>query len=407
MHTIGARTNALSLAEARRLAIAAQGLARPRPTGRVDRRHLRRLVAETGVVQIDSVNVVARSQELVLFARLGDHPRALLPDARAAGDLFEYWVHEACHAPVEHHHLHRWRMSRPHPWRGVREFAERRRDYVTQIHRRIAIDGPASARDLAEPRTARGTWWDWGDAKVALECLFWHGEITTARRGSDFARVYDLTERVLPAEVLARPTPQLDDARAELLLLAARHHGVATLDDLADYHRQRQTDVRAIVEGLVADGRLERVQVEGWARPAYRLPGASAPRQVDATALLSPFDPLVWYRPRAERLFGFTYRISIYTPAAQREHGYYVLPFLFGDALVARIDLRADRRRRVLEVPGAFAEPDGVPDGAVEALAGELHAMAAWLDLDAVEVGTRGDLTSSLRDAVGHYARNR
>jgi hypothetical protein len=398
-----ARPDVLSLAEARRLALGAQGFAAARPAGRVDARHLRQVLDAMGVIQIDSVNVLVRSQELPLFARLGAHPRSLIPDATARGELFEYWVHEASHVPTAHHHLHRWRMAQPHKW--LRDFATRRRAYIDDVERRVAVEGPITAGDLRARVGRKGSWWDWDDGKAALECLFYSGRITATRRASDFARVYDLTERVLPAEVLARPTPPEREARKELLVLAARHHGVGTLDDLADYHRQLATTCRPLVAELVAEGRLRQVQVEGWAAPSYRHPDVRLPRRLDACAVLSPFDPVVWHRPRTERLFGFHYRIEIYTPAAKRRFGYYVLPVLLGDRLVGRVDLKADRARRVLSVPGAFVEEGVERSGVVEPLARELERMAAWLDLDRIEVGTNGSLASLVRGVVAHYAR--
>ena len=398
-----ARPDVLSLAEARRLALGAQGLAAARPAGRVDARHLRRVLDDMGVIQIDSVNVLVRSQELPLFARLGAHPRSLIPDATARGELFEYWVHEASHVPTAHHHLHRWRMGRPHRW--LRDFAARRGTYIDEVERRVAAEGPITAGDLRARVGPKGAWWDWDDGKAALECLFETGRITATRRPSDFARLYDLTERVLPAEVLARPTPPEREARKELLVLAARHHGVGTLDDLADYHRQLATTCRPLVAELVTEGRLLPVQVEGWATPAYRHPDVRVPRRIERCALLSPFDPVVWHRPRTERLFGFHYRIEIYTPAAKRRFGYYVLPLLLGDRLVGRVDLKADRARSVLSVPGAFIEEGVDRSSVVEPLAEELARMAAWLGLDRIEVGTKGSLASPLRGVVAHYAR--
>jgi uncharacterized protein YcaQ len=406
------RSQRLSLDEARRLALGAQGFGSPRPTGRVDRRHLRRVLDHMGLIQIDSVNVLVRSQELPLFARLGPHPRTLIADATAAGELFEYWVHEASHVPTEHHHLHRWQMARDHKWGRFMQLEHRRPGYVDEVYRRVAAEGPITAGDLEARVGKKGTWWDWDDGKVALEHLFWSGRISAWRRPTDFARMYDLTERVIPAQVLARPTPSEDEARKELLVLAARHHGVGTLDDLTDYHRQKSTPCRVLIDELVEEGRLVSVAVDGWRKPAYRHPDVALPRRTDARALLSPFDPVVWNRDRTERLFGFRYRIEIYTPAPKRQYGYYVLPFLLGDELVARVDLKADRQQGVLRVPGAFAEPGAAVVEVAEALAAELVLMADWLQLATVEVGgrdtpARGDLAWPLQQALGHYARQR
>jgi uncharacterized protein YcaQ len=399
-------TGQLSLAQARRIALAAQGFTDPRPTGRVDRRHLRRVLDRMGLIQIDSVNVLARSQELPLFARLGPHPRSLIGDATAAGELFEYWVHEACHVPVEHHHLYRWRMQSDHRWGDVRRLAERRPGFVDEVYRRVDAVGPIAASELEQRVGPKGSWWDWDDGKVALEHLFWSGRIAAVRRPTDFARLYDIAERVIPADVLARPTPSEHEARKELLVLAARHHGVGTADDLADYHRQKPHVCRPLLLELVEEGRLLHAQVEGWGKPTYLHPDAAVPKRVAARALLSPFDPLVWHRDRVERLFGFRYRIEIYVPQPKRRYGYYVLPFLLGDRLVARTDLKADRQRRVLMVQGAFAEPGAPVDEVADALAAELHLMAGWLGLERVEVGSRGDLVSPLTTAAHQYSHH-
>jgi uncharacterized protein YcaQ len=388
----------LSISQARRTALAAQGFTDPRPTGRVDRRHLRRVLDRIGLIQIDSVNVLVRSQELPLFARLGPHPRTLIPDATAAGELFEYWVHEASHVPTVHHHLHRWRMRRPHHWPGMRRIMADRAHFLDDVYRIVEERGPVTAGDLARRDGPKGAWWDWDDGKIALEALFYEGRLTATRRPNDFARLYDVTERVLPPEVLARPTVPEREARKELLVNAARHHGVGTLADLCDYHRMKLTDCRPLVAELVEDRRLLEVDVHGWGRPAYLHPEASVPRRVRARALLSPFDPVVWFRDRAERLFGFEYRIEIYTPKPKRRYGYYVLPFLLGDELVGRVDLKADRAAGRLVVQAAWAEP-GVPELEVAAeLADELRSMADWLQLGGgVELAGPGDLTPSLR----------
>ncbi len=362
-----------------------------------------------GVIQIDSVNVLVRSQELPLFARLGPHPRSLIHDATAAGELFEYWVHEASHVPTAHHHLHRWQMERDHKWSRYWDLQQRRPGFIDEVLSRVDREGPLASSDLGERVGKKGQWWDWDDAKVALEHLFWKGAVTATRRANDFARVYDLTERVIPPHVLARPTPSEHEARRELLLLAAAHHGVGTLDDLTDYHRQKNEPCRPIVRELVAEGELLEVQVQGWDKPAYMHPQARLPRRIDACALLSPFDPVCWHRGRNERLFGFHYRIEIYTPAPKRTFGYYVLPILWGDTLAGRLDMKADRKNGTLLVPGAFAEAD-VPEAELTALAHrvapELLAMASWLGLQRVEVGERGDLACALAAAVGHYARH-
>jgi uncharacterized protein YcaQ len=389
----------LSNAQARRLALGAQGFNDPRPAGRVDRRHLRRVVDRMGLIQIDSVNVLVRSQELPLFARLGPHPRSLIDDATRHGDLFEFWVHEACHVPIGLYPLQRWAM-RGHPrWTSLRSWAADNRSLVANVLDRVRSDGPIVASDLAMRDKPKGTWWDWDDGKLALEHLFRTGEVAARRRQNDFARLYDLAERVIPADVLAQAGPPAHEAKKELLVLAARHHGVGTAADLTDYHRLSHT--RALLAELVEEGRLLPVSVEGWSKAAYLHPDAVIPRRVAARALLSPFDPVVWNRDRIERLFGFHYRIEIYVPAAKRQYGYYVLPFLLGDDLVARVDLKADRSTARLLVQSAFGEP-GIDEGYVATeLADELASMARWLGLDAgIEVAARGDLAPALKRAV-------
>ncbi|MDH5520432.1 MAG: winged helix DNA-binding domain-containing protein [Acidimicrobiia bacterium] len=386
----------LSAAQARRIALGAQGFADKRPNGRVDRRHLRRVLDRMGLIQIDSVNVLVRSQELPLFARLGSHPRNLIDDASAAGELFEYWVHEASHVQTEHHHLYRWRMRSPHRWGAFRRLTADRPAFVQQVYDHVVENGPIVAGDLKQRVGKKGTWWDYDDGKVALEVLFHEGRIGARRRPNDFARLYDIVERMIPTHVLDRPTPSEHDARKELLVLAAKHHGVATLTELADYHRQGNPPVRPLVPELVEEGRLIEVEVEGWSQPAYLHPDATTPRRISARALLSPFDPVVWNRDRAEQLFGFRYRIEIYVPKPKRQYGYYVLPFLLGDELVARVDLKADRATSTLLVQSAWGEP-GIhePDVAHE-LAEELTSMAGWLGLERVEVVGAGDLSPAL-----------
>jgi len=393
----------LSLAQARRIALAAQGFADPRPTGRVDRRHLRRALDRMGLIQIDSVNVLVRSQELPLFARLGPHPRNLIAEATAAGELFEYWVHEASHVPTAHHHLHRWQMDAMHKWEHYWTMTKRRPGYLDEVLRRIELDGPLAAGDLNERVGKKGSWWDWDDGKVALEHLFWSGQVTAVRRAADFARLYDLAERVLPAHVLATPTPTEAEARKELLVLAAKHHGVGTMADLTDYHRQKNAPCRPLLDELVEEGRLLPVQVEGWVKPAYLHPKAKLPRRVEACALLSPFDPVCWNRDRNERLFGFHYRIEIYTPAPKRTYGYYVLPVLWGDSLVGRLDMKADRQQSTLLVKGSYAEPGAPVDRIAPDLVRELQAMAQWLGLARVDIAERGDMASTLRRVAGQY----
>ncbi len=394
----------LSASAARRIALAAQGFAEPRPSGQIDQLHLRRVLGRIGLLQIDSVNVLARAHYLPLFARLGSYPRNLLDQAAwgPSPRLFEYWAHEASLLPIELQPLLRWRMARAEngqgTWRRVAEFARERRGEADAILAQIAAGGPIAASEVEAAKGAAkrvGGWWGWSDAKNALEWLFWAGRVTTLTRRGSFERVYDLTERVLPRAVLDAPTPAEPDAHRSLLGIAARALGVATANDLRDYFRLGVKDATPRLAELVEQGELAPVEVEGWRQQAYLHRDARRPRRIRARTVLAPFDPLVWERSRTERLFGLRYRIEIYTPAAKRRHGYYVLPFLLGDRLVARVDLKADRKAKVLRVPGAHREP-GAPSDLPEHLSAALAEVAEWLELERVEIGERGDLAAAL-----------
>lgn len=392
-----------SAAEARRVALAAQGFVDPVPAGRVDVRHLRRVLGRVGHLQVDSVNVVVRAHYLPAFSRLGPYPRALLDRmAYERGELFEYWSHEQSLLPVDAHPLLRWRMelaAAGQTWGGLARFAREHPAYVEAVHAEVSERGPLAASGLREPGRRTGPWWAWGEGKRALEWLHWTGRLAAVRRPT-FERVYDLPERILPPEVLARPAVPEPEARKALLVRAARSLGVATAADLADYHRQRLPAVRGLIAELVEEGALVPAEVEGWGAPALADPGARVPRRVVAAALVSPFDSLVWHRGRTERLFGFHLRLEIYTPAPRRRWGYYVLPFLLGDRLVGRVDLKADRRARVLLVRAAYAEAGVAPSVVAPPLAGHLASMAEWLGLGHVEVDDRGGLAPALLRAV-------
>lgn len=403
----------LTAAAARRIALAAQGFTDPRPAGPVSRRHLKRVLARVGLLQLDSVNVVVRAHYAPVFSRLGGYDRTLLDAAAWAHTahrprlLVEYWAHEASLVPVADWPLLRSAAKKPGWWVGYGALARRSPQLVDDVLAAVAELGPVGAGTLeralggrvAGPRRA-GSWWHRSDVKRICEWLFGLGELCTgARQG--FQRLYDLPARVLPPAVLATPTPDAEEGARQLVARSAAALGVATEPDLRDYYRLDPARGRQAVAELVEDGALEPVRVRGWSAPAYRWPLARLPRRVDARALLCPFDPLIWYRERTQRLFdGFRYRIEIYTPVARRRHGYYVFPFLLGDALVARVDLKADRAAGLLRVPGAFAEP-GTDSARVAAeLAAELEVMARWLELDRVTVGERGDLAVPLAAAL-------
>jgi uncharacterized protein YcaQ len=398
----------LSRRQARRVALAAQGFTDPPPAGGVDARHLRRVLGRTQLLQIDSVNVFARAHLVPAFSRLGPWPTALLDDlAFRRRELFEYWGHEASYLPMALHPLLRWRMARAEAleegWGGPLRVFRDRPEFVGSLLARLQDEGPCGAGALRDAPRGKGTWWGWDDVKRGLEYLFWSGRVTTARRTSGFERLYDLTERVIPAEVLALPTPTRQDAQRELVRLAARAHGVATEKDLRDYFRLRVDEARVAVTDLVEAGELLPVRVEGWRDPAYLAPGAAVPRWVRRSALLSPFDPLVWERSRTERLWDVDYRIEIYVPAPKRVYGYYCLLFLHHEAVRARVDLKADRKAGVLRVLSAWREPDHEP-GTAEALAVELGRAASWQGLGEVVVEDRGDLARDVRLAL-HLAR--
>ena len=397
----------LSLSQARRIALAAQGFADPPPVGAPTLRHVRRVFRRVGLVQIDSVNVVQRAHYVPLYSRLGPYPTALLDRAayRAPRMLFEYWGHEASLLPVELHPLLRWRMASAsvEAWGRMRRIAAERPDLVRWVLDEVRAKGPVLAAEIEDDagRVTTGHWgWNWSDVKACLEWLFWSGEVTSARRNGGFARLYDVPERVLPRAVLDAPTPEPADARRELVRIAAAALGVAAEPELRDYFRLPVAGFRQAVDELVEAGELLPVEVQGWWRRAYLYRDARLPRQVRAAALLTPFDPLIWERSRTERLFGFRYRIEIYVPAPQRVHGYYVLPFLLGDRIVARVDLKADRRSGVLRVPAAWAEPDVDLTEVAEALAAELRRFAGWLGLSDVDKPQRGDLQAPLSTAL-------
>jgi hypothetical protein len=400
----------ISQAAARRIALAAQGFDRPRPSKPPGTRQISALIERLGLLQLDSVNVFCRAHYMPVFSRLGPYDTEILDRMAAHGPgrrhdrrLFEYWGHEASLIPFDLLPLFRWRMLRVQElWGSMIDLARDQPELVADTLALVEEQGPirASATGFSRPDPRPGHMWNWHDGKRALEHLFFTGRVTAAAR-VNFERFYDLTERVVPPEVLAAPTPTQDEAQRELLRISARALGIATEPDLGDYFRLPRSDSKAQVAELVAAGELKPVQVEGWDAPAYMGPGARRPRAVHARALLSPFDPLVWFRARVERLFDFVYRIEIYTPAPKRIYGYYVLPFLLGDRLVARVDLKSDRQAGVLRVQSAHAE-DGVElEQVASELAAELEQVRGWLGLHSgIAVARRGDLSGALATAV-------
>jgi uncharacterized protein YcaQ len=394
--------DSLSQKQARRIALAAQGFLDPRhttPTMRTFGRTLER----TGVLQVDSVNVLQRAHYMPLFSRMGPYDTVLLTRAaeRRPRRLVEYWAHVQALMPVElwpvmQHRMESYRAQRGKWWKAVDD------DLTARLLAEITARGPSTARDLDDgaPRDKQHWGWNWSEAKKALDFLYMIGELAVAGRNSQFEVIYDLPERVLPAHVLALPTPSAAEADLELVRRAAASHGVGTLRCLADYYRMKTEQVKPAVDVLVEEGVLQPVTIEGWNRPAYLHRDARRPRKVAARAFLSPFDPVVWLRERTEKLFDFRYRIEIYTPADKRVHGYYVLPFLLRDEIVARLDLKADRKEGRLVVKSAWAE-DGAPEDTADELSAELTSLAAWLGLSDVTVEPRGDLAPMLRSTLG------
>jgi uncharacterized protein YcaQ len=391
----------LSQRQARRIALAAQGFKDPRHTAPT-MRTFNRTVARTGVLQVDSVNVLQRAHYMPLFSRMGPYDTQMLQRAseKAPRKVVEYWAHVQAFMPVDlwpvmQHRMATYRASRGKWWGGVPD------NVLEVLVAEVTERGASTARDLealvsSGPRSKEHWGWNWSEARKGLDYLFMVGEVAIAGRTSQFEVRYDLPERVIPADVLATATPSREDAERELVRRSAVSHGVGTLKCLADYYRTTQAPVKTAVEQLVEEGELIPVKVQGWAKQAYLHRDAALPRKIDARALLSPFDPVVWERERTERLFDFVYRIEIYTPAEKRVHGYYVLPFLLRDEIVARVDLKADRASGTLVVKSAWAE-DGAPEDTASELLAELEVLAAWLGLDSVRVEPKGDLAPQLR----------
>lgn len=393
----------LSLAEARRVALAAQGLDQARPDGVISRRHIRRMVKQMGLLQLDFVNVLVPAHYFVMFSRLGPYDRATFDKLIYNGrEFIEHWAHEASIVPVDCWPLLRYRREEFRPWpnspmlkiKGMKKYLETALDTVSR-------SGPVVSGDLPPLPAPKRKPGDWNKSvpRWALELHFGRGNVSVSGRQSNFQRIYDLPEKLVDEPHLSSRVSR-EDSQRRLLEMAARAHGVGTLHDLADYFRMSPRDAAPRVQELVEDGVLLPVQVETWSEPAWLHHRARVPRTLNASSLLSPFDPVVWFRPRGERLFGFHYRIEIYTPAAQRKYGYYVLPFLLGDQIVARVDLKADRKNRQLLVLAAYIEGDADEIRTAQALALELRALSGWLCLDEIMVARKGSLAPALSKAI-------
>ncbi|CAN5126613.1 crosslink repair DNA glycosylase YcaQ family protein [soil metagenome] len=391
----------VSSASARRIALAAQGFGRPTPPA-VGTRQLNGLMQRLGVLQLDSVNVFERSHYLPVFARLGAYDKALLDKLTFArtSPYIEYWAHEAAVIPVDDWPLFRFRMQHYRDWfaKNPGGWLDAKPETLTWLKAELAAKGPLPASKIErEVEKRRGSWWEWDDVKVGLERLFRLGELVSAGRTA-FERTYALPEQVLPAELIEREV-SIDEAKYQLMKRAAVAHGIGTLPDLADYYRVKQTQAKGALQRLVDEGEVRQVTVEGWSKPAYLHRDARIPRRIEAAALLSPFDPIVWDRDRALRVFGFHYRIEIYTPAAKRIFGYYTLPLLIDEQLVGRIDLKNDRQAKVLRVQSAWREAGARVD--LDRTVAAVRRLSAWQGCDAIEVVDRGDLARDLAGSLG------
>lgn len=401
-----ASPESLSARQARRIALAAQGFADRKPTAAITRRHIRKVMARTSLLQIDSVNVLSRAHYLPVFSRLGAYDNRILDSmVHPHREHFEYWAHEASIVPVTLYPALHWRMVRGlerfETWGRIAQLAKEHPTFVADVLAEITDRGPLRVAELSMGTPGKGSWWGWSDAKLAVEWLFWTGQLTSHSRGAGFERTYDLLERVLPQSILDLPKLSAADGQRELMRASARAHGVATERDLRDYFRLKPDDSRARIAELVECGELLPVTVKEWKAPAYLWHEAAIPRRaIDARALLVPFDPLIFERTRTERIFGMRYRIEIYTPEPKREYGYYVLPFLLGEDLVARVDLKADRKAKVLMVQSAHHD-SALPAGEIaDPLAKTLQEMAEWLGLSSVGVTGKGELGPALADTL-------
>ncbi|SMQ68316.1 hypothetical protein SAMN06295943_1747 [Agreia sp. VKM Ac-1783] len=394
--TLENMAQSLSPALARRVALAAQGFGRPSTDVVPGVRQIGALIDRLGLLQIDSVNVFERSHYLPVFARLGSYDKAQLDRVTYSPRITEYWAHEASFIPVDTLPLLRWRQQE-HRDRAEADddsWFSANRPMTQWLLAELAAKGPMRASEIEhDSNTRSGSWWGWSDVKRGLETLFRWGDVVSAGR-TRFERVYALPEQVLPADIRDLHVPR-DEAMRRLVSISARAHGVGTADDIADYFRLKAVDAVPAIRQLEEAGELVPVTIDAWAKPAWLHRDARLPRRIDAAAILSPFDPVVWARSRALRLFDFHYRIEIYTPEPKRVFGYYVLPVLIDDRVVGRVDLKNDRQARVLRVRAAWAE-DGAPDETAPRLASVLRQTMQWQGLDSIDVSPKGNLSAAL-----------
>jgi len=390
----------ISIDAAKRISLGAQGFTTKQATGRIDSRHFRRVMSQVGLVQLDSVNVCVRSHYMPFYARLGPYDQDQLDRwLNRSGENFEYWAHEAAVLPVDRYPLWRWKMQTMRPWRRAQELLDTHPGLIDNVLSQVESAGPLTVRDLDAPNHRTEALGGFGPGKVALEVLFARGDVT-ALRTTNFTRLYDVPRRAIPSDLYENRRVEEVDAYRQLLVDAVRHCGIGTATDIADYFRLHVPTARSVLGALARAGNIEEVSIPEWKGPVYIDPDAVRPRHISGATLLSPFDPVVWNRERAERLFGFHYRIEIYVPEPKRVFGYYVLPFLLDGNLVGRVDLKADRKTRTLLVRGSYVESQYDADEVASALAGELRRFADWLDLSDIAVERNGNLSERLVKAM-------
>jgi len=390
----------ISVEAARRIALGAQGFNGGRPSGRIDVRHFRRVMQQIGLVQLDSVNVCVRTHYMPFYSRLGPYDRAALDRwLNESGENFEYWAHAAAVLPIDRYRRWRWKMGEMTVWRRAEALLDAHPELLDDVRRQVHENGPLTVGDLDAPNRRNEPWWGYGPGKVALEVLFGKGHIA-ALRTRNFTRLYDAPERMIEASHLEAPALSKDEAYRVLLGDAVAHHGIGTVHDIADYFRLSMSRSAPILAQMAAAGGIEEVEIRGWDGPAYLDPHAVRPRKIEGATLLSPFDPVTWYRERAKRLFGFEYRIEIYVPEPKRVYGYYTLPFMLDGELVGRVDLKSDRKRKVLLVRSAWREEGTDPRRVAKALSSELETFASWLQLVDIEIEDKGHLAAELRQRL-------